>query len=365
MAEPRSRIFKYTLFLLIILHMLNVFFWLQLNVWPMGKAVDMHLSSFVKWAQAVEHCPDAATFLFVNVEIPPFFYWVAMLLKSYAQSYRGIFCAPMVFWVILVLSVYGIGKRLKNRETGLIASIFCAFFPIIYKGSIIFNLEMATTAGVSAIIYVLLLSNNFSHRGYALLLGVSLGIGLLIRAFVPLFVVGPFLVSWFYQKNDTQMLRLSASKERLINVFLIAGIATLIAAIFYCRMETFSVLAHRLIAEDKVSEKNIITFAHLTFYAKALPMQVGGMVSLLFLAGFVCLMFEKGFEKAILFSWLVPAFLTMTFIVKKNESYSMSYIPAVGLIIAVVLQKIKPVWIKKLVVLSIVVLSMCQYFKYF
>ena len=99
-----------------------------------------------------------------------------------------------VYLAILLFASYGIGTRLGGRRQGLLSAALVAFTPLVFAMSRYPYFEFAVAAFAALSIYLLLASERFEKRGYALLLGIALGLGALVKRTFPIFVLGSALV---------------------------------------------------------------------------------------------------------------------------------------------------------------------------
>jgi hypothetical protein len=97
--------------------------------------------------------------------------------------------------LILVASVYGLGARLGGRRLAAWGAILAALLPLLYAMSRSFYVEFALAALVSLILYLLVASEGFRQRSYALAFGVALGLGLLTKRTYLVFVAVPVAVA--------------------------------------------------------------------------------------------------------------------------------------------------------------------------
>ena len=99
-----------------------------------------------------------------------------------------------VFIVMLFFSVYGIGKRMHSRSTGLLAAFLVSMYPVLFGISRLSYVDYALTAMVALIIYFLVRTEGFVRRRYSVFLGLSLGLGALTKWPVMAFVAAASLI---------------------------------------------------------------------------------------------------------------------------------------------------------------------------
>jgi 4-amino-4-deoxy-L-arabinose transferase-like glycosyltransferase len=98
-----------------------------------------------------------------------------------------------LFMVILFFSVYGIGKRMYSRSTGLLAAFLVSMYPVLFGISRLSYVDYALTAMVALAVYSLVRTEGFVHRRHCVFLGLSLGLGALTKWPVLAFVTAPIV----------------------------------------------------------------------------------------------------------------------------------------------------------------------------
>jgi 4-amino-4-deoxy-L-arabinose transferase-like glycosyltransferase len=96
-----------------------------------------------------------------------------------------------VFVAILLLSVYGIGRRLYDTRAGLLGAFIVSTYPILFSISRMPYVDYSLTAIVALAVYLLVACESFRRRGPSLLLGLVIGLGILIKWPFVAFAGGP------------------------------------------------------------------------------------------------------------------------------------------------------------------------------
>lgn len=95
----------------------------------------------------------------------------------------------LVFFVVLVVSSYGIGARLTTRTGGALVALIVAGTPAVIDFSRTYQFAVTDAALLAAATYALLACEAFTRRGWSLAWGVLLGLTPLARtmaiAFLP------------------------------------------------------------------------------------------------------------------------------------------------------------------------------------
>ena len=123
---------------------------------------------------------------------PPLFHLSAVpLYRLFGVSTDVALMSNAVYVAILLLSVYGLGRRICNASVGLLAAFVVSTYPILFSISRMPYVDYALTAMVSLGIYLLVACEGFRRRGYCLLLGLVIGLGILTKWPFVAFVGGP------------------------------------------------------------------------------------------------------------------------------------------------------------------------------
>lgn len=158
---------------------------------------------------------------------PPFYYVSTIpFYYLFGHSSDSATMVNNLYIIVLIFSTYGIGRKLWNRTTGILASLFLALSPMILALSRDYMLDMPLTAFVALTFFLLLKTDCFKNIRYALLFSISFAIGMLIKWTFAAFFVGPFiyvagLIIFEYTKTKKIKNILSSLRSILISIFLI------------------------------------------------------------------------------------------------------------------------------------------------
>jgi hypothetical protein len=126
---------------------------------------------------------------------------LAYLVGDLGILLGGIDIAPpiiaenLVFVPLLALGCYHVGRLAFGRDAGLMAVVFALGSPLITAQFHVFMLDAPETAMVAVSLWAILASQGFSRVGVSALAGLSVGVGLLIKEPLILFVAGPLAVT--------------------------------------------------------------------------------------------------------------------------------------------------------------------------
>lgn len=133
----------------------------------------------------------------------------------------------LLWFLILILSVYFLGKYLFNNETGIFAAFLISFSPFIWGMGRKYGLDVPLAAVTSLSMYLLLRTEGFRNRLYTVLFFTALGIGFNVKMQIVLFFLAPPVINIF----DKEMKRFWFEKSR--NIFLGVMIFIGISSIFW------------------------------------------------------------------------------------------------------------------------------------
>jgi len=182
---------------LVLFHAINNWLWLSKNLVIRGWDRIGALVNSLFYYDTLSNLNLAALFkATVQDEIRPPLFGLSMALMygPFGVSPDVAIMVNVVYWVLLLGASYGLGARLGGRRLGLLTAILVAFTPLVYAMSRYSYFEFSLTALTLLSLYLLQASQRFERRAVSVLLGVSLGCGLLIKRTFPLFVVGALAV---------------------------------------------------------------------------------------------------------------------------------------------------------------------------
>lgn len=118
---------------------------------------------------------------------PPLYQLVTMpFIWLFGRSVDTALSVNLVFYAVLIVSTYGIGKIAQNGRAGLLGALIVASYPPIVHLSRVYSPVFAAPAAVAFSLWILLLLLKTRSVKIAWLFGASLAFGILLR---PHFVV--------------------------------------------------------------------------------------------------------------------------------------------------------------------------------
>jgi 4-amino-4-deoxy-L-arabinose transferase-like glycosyltransferase len=184
--------------LLIVFHLVNNLVWRMSNEVVFAMDRMFHQVTSLAYYDILRESVNLRT-LFAALTwsdyYPPLVHLTAAAFyKLFGVSMDVAALSNSIYLVLFLLAVYGIGERLRGPWTGLLSAFILSTFPIIFSMSRYLYVDFALTSMVAVNVCLLLRSDHFEHKGYALLYGLSLGLGMLAKWTFIAFTIAPLLV---------------------------------------------------------------------------------------------------------------------------------------------------------------------------
>ncbi|MDP2924109.1 MAG: glycosyltransferase family 39 protein [Candidatus Omnitrophota bacterium] len=200
----KSKRYYVILVSLILFHLINNYIWLRIDNVPLIFDAHKNFMVSLKIFKAFSNFPHSflsniikATESGLYAPFVPFI--VSTFYKIIGINYdKGVMINNIIFLPILVFSAFGIGKKMFNKQVGLLAAFLLTMYPIIFNQLKLYMLELPAVAMVSLSIYILLRTNNFRNLRYSILFGMVLSLSILTHYKTLFFIIVPLLVVVFY-----------------------------------------------------------------------------------------------------------------------------------------------------------------------
>ncbi len=161
---------------------------------------------------------------------PPFRYWTTLpFYLVFGKTVRVAVDTNILFISLLAFSIYGIGRELWNRWTGLLASVFILASPFYVSQFKEYQLDAPLGAMAAFSLYLLIKTNDFSEKRTSRLFGLSFALGMLTKWVFFLCMAFPLLdvVIRIWSKNQ------DSKKQKLLNLRDAAVIASVLSLFFW------------------------------------------------------------------------------------------------------------------------------------
>ncbi len=103
---------------------------------------------------------------------------------------RPVLVENVIFVPLLALACYRIGRMTAGPRAGLLAVVFALGTPLIAEQFHVFMLDAPQAALVAVAVWLILASDRFARVDVAALAGLAVGIGVLTKQLMPLYLLG-------------------------------------------------------------------------------------------------------------------------------------------------------------------------------
>jgi len=388
-----NRLYITLLSLIIIFHAVNNFIWLKMDNIPKGVDVSCHLTQALVYHTKIN-----------KISFSPLSFWEKLNGFAGLLRYRGKYIWPSLFhilmaclnisgnfstfwlrfdniyyFIILILSTYLIASKCLNEKAGLLAAFLISFYPAVYGLSRQFGLDFPLMAMVGLSVYALLKTENFKSVYYSILFGIILGLGMLIKMQIIIFLVGPliymayrvFLAPVLHRKKVFWDFKNSFN---FIFSLFIAGVISSIWWFGHIKELNAHFLRHTLTQFPidpslipLVSGPEVITpftFKWILFYF----IQTVANINPFFFALFAFSVFYfrrlKMKKKPVIILWVIIPYLIFTLLFCKWGRYFFPAFPAIAIITSCGVIKIEQRFFKQVIIFFIVIIALLQFFKF-
>ena len=312
----KKRVYILLLLSIIIFHGLNNYIILKKDTVPLNGHEG---ANYVESVQRYEHTLSSP---YQSIYPPLLLLSSQPLYRIFGTNNDIAVMTNMIFFAILIFSTYGIGKVMRDEETGLLAAFTVSMFPAIFGFSRLYLPDFALTAVITLGVYLLIKTNDFQDKKYSLLFGLITGLGMLTKWTYAIFLIPPsviILFKSFFNKRITRRL--------IFNLFLIASLAIAISSFWYFP-HIKNGLLQTLITASTYADKNFIYLSSLK----------GSLLGFgYFIISPFCLflfIFSKNKIKYELFSWLIVPLFFFSFLPTQSPRYILPLLPSLALIIS-------------------------------
>ncbi|MDD5020625.1 MAG: glycosyltransferase family 39 protein [Endomicrobiaceae bacterium] len=331
-------------------------------------AVWYAVTNFLWWKLNTPNfpCYDSAAVHFLYIFNPnksnnPLIIWIFDFLLSVFGNKNVdavTVCVNYIFFLIPLYFIYKTGKEIDSKETGNTAMILFALVPAVYGLSRQFgHKDYHLIAAMTVNVYCLIKTNNFQDKKWSIIYGVSLGIGLLIKDTILIYLLPTFLWAIFVALKEKFEIK------KTVNILISFIVCSLIAGWI-----SYQPYAIRKVAYDP------ITLVAPIFSLESLRVMTLGLyeellslpIFLIFLIGLVY--FLKKYQnknKILILLWIfVPWGIIFFMPHYKVSEYYAGIIPAVVLICSIFISHIRRNDIKKMLFVFLITIGIVQYINF-
>ncbi len=348
-------------------HAFNNLLWLRMDFTPLHDHLGYHLSAALSIADSsgniVGLLINGLTYHVINF-YPALFHTVMAVSAFIAgRSTVVLIMGNMPFLLLLLVSLYGIGRKMRNPGIGLLAGFILTMYPAIFDLSRFSLPDFALTAMLAAGVCLLMYSEGFSNRRYSLLFGVCLGLGMLTKQIFILFILPPLITVIL-----NEIIEKRGIEEQVIKNIMTAFFIGLVISIYWYIPPLKQLLQQYVQAgfheKGTICSPDIFGADSLMFYIRKLyQCQMLMYLFIIFLVGarYWLVTKEHGREKILFFASIIGTYLLFLFIYTKEPKTTLPWLIYFALITAAGLLSLRKAWVRTVAICLLVCFSVIQY----
>ena len=259
-----------------------------------------------------------------------------------------------IFLLILLISVMGIGSKLYDVKTGLLAAFIVGMFPLVAGFSRVAMIDFPLMSMVSLSFYLLLRTNSFTSLFASVLCGAGFGLAQLTKESAVIFIL-PVLLYYF-----CSTLALSDRRKTVINFLVTILSFIVVAGASYGRADSFHVYS-RYWGVLGINNHSLVSN-----YFHALVIIMGPCLLLGVVLAFFVLILNFKKEDFFIFIWFVAPFVIFSLSSNKAPRFILPLAPSIALILAAGVMRIDTARFFRLAAVILVgFLAMAQFTAYY
>ncbi len=255
----------------------------------------------------------------------------------------------LFFLALALVSLLLLGRRLFDSSTGVLAALIFGTAPFVVFSTTNFQLDLPLAAAVIFSLLALVLTEDFSRRGWSVVAGLSFAFGMLVKPPFAVYVLPPLaLVAW-------RALRARDRRAGVFNLLLALVLAGALSLPWYGpRLFGLPLQITTRSFKQAALQGSPETFsgAALLLYPRTLPAIFGLLAAPLLAWGLLALARRRD-SRGLLWSASLAPFVVFLLIQNKNFRYVLPIFPVAALIAAAGLRAFAPAWRRGLTVVLV------------
>lgn len=271
----------------------------------------------------------------------------------------------LIFFAILLFSTCLIGVRCSSRPAGVLAAVIVGLYPAIYGQSRKFGLDFPLAAMTALNVYVLLRTDGFRETGFSLLMGFTMGLGLLTKGQIALYLALPVAYSLLKGPLPPR----GAVRARVVNFMLFLIVALGISAIWWRGIASPLWRAYFATVTDypfswayEYHRQQPLTLRWLLFHAVHCAINVSPFFFAVFVISLVPFFRGNAGGKGILLAWMLGAYAIWTASNIKRDTDFLPVLPAIALASAIGIMSWSRARVRQLAAACCCIFGLAQYF---
>ncbi|MDD5594904.1 MAG: glycosyltransferase family 39 protein [Candidatus Omnitrophica bacterium] len=353
--------------LLLVFIILTNYLWLTMDTQPLWWDQADYMRTCLQYTNRIASFDFKGFFsdlVSYNPSRPPFLMLTTMpfyILGSYQEDFA--IMVNILFLALCFFIIFGISRIYFQRKISLLSCCILFCYPLVFGLCRQYLVDISLMFSVLLSIYLLLKCARFSNFKYSLLLGLSLGIGMLTKITYAVFIIGPlFFTIWQAEKEKSKI-----SKSKL-NLLVCLVVALILTSFWY--LPNLKVMVS-LITDCGFGKEALRSSAGAIWSLSAFSFYPEFManygISVFFTAVFLLsgfIIFRKGnLSKIMLFLlWIIVPVVFFTFCLSKDIRFLVPVLPATALLTAQGIYEIRSRQFRRLLIILIIAIGLFQFF---
>jgi len=359
----RKKIIIIILLSILIFHSVNNLIFLGIDARPSSWDSSLHKSISISYYNKLmgkgETNPGNISSMFNRAERYPKLYHISTvpLYILFGLKEDVAEMINLVYLVILVISVYLIGKELYSEKVGLLAAFITSIYPIVFGLTRLYLIDIPLTAITALFFYFLIKLKREPKTKYIILTLISILLGIFLKQSFLVFIFAPLLYVIGY--HSMKLIKKYNIKRRYIIIGTIA-LAWLMLRTILLYLSTSSGYGYLHEITTKFSLYKLTTNLPKIFL-NFINIQTSFVLALTFI--FSLAFFKKIKERIIFLLWIAFPILFMAATgIFSGGRYLTPILPAVAIISSFGIFSINHKKTRKLLMIFIIIFSLFHFF---
>lgn len=220
--------------LIILISTLTNLHWIRNNIVLVGHDASSYLTRAMAYREIIPAFSLQAIFqalTFPEYRAPALYIAAQPFMWLWGFDMDGAQYLNVTLFAVVILLTFLLGATVADQRVGLFSALMVSLLPMMTAMSRLFYTEMFLTAAVVTNLIALHKSDRFGHRSWSLLWGASLGMGLLVKWTMPIYLWLPLL--WTLWRMRIDFPRSGFAGWRWTHILLAITLAFVLATLWY------------------------------------------------------------------------------------------------------------------------------------
>jgi 4-amino-4-deoxy-L-arabinose transferase-like glycosyltransferase len=233
-----SRLAHYAaLTLILVLHVGGSLYWVGQNQVLVGHDASEYLETSIQYTSFFNPLSWQSlfrAFVFTDYRTPAIYIAAQPFYALFGVDMDSAQLLNILLFAFVLLLTYALGRQLAGEGVGLFAALLVGLLPLMAAMARLFYTEMFLTAMVVLNLLALYRSQRFASSTWSLLWGISLGVGLLVKWTMPIYLWLPLLwYGWQAGLLQDQVEAMRHARFRVRTALLAIAIAALLSTVWF------------------------------------------------------------------------------------------------------------------------------------